>query len=102
MKLSLKPLKGKPAWQIILRGAAIPGAIVAACVLIGVIYAAIRGFNVEAAMEYGVLAGLFISLVGVLDIVVAIFISSKDIKTNSLLALGYMIVWAICVSIVFY
>ena len=40
-------------------------------------------------------------LFGVLVIVFGILFSSKDIKTNSLLIFGYLIVWAACLYHIF-
>ena len=51
MKFSLMVLDGKPPWQIILRGAAIPGMIVGACAIIAFIYALFDGSNVASTTK---------------------------------------------------
>lgn len=101
MKFSPPTLEGKPHWQIILRGAAVPGVIVGTCALIAVVYALFRGSGTVDAAKIGIGFGLFFSLAGVGEIIVGILFSSKDIKTNSLLILGYLLVWGACVYIIF-
>lgn len=64
MKFSSMTLEGKSPWQIILRGAAIPGMIVAACALIAAIYALFNGSNIASSTKIGVGLGLFFFSLG--------------------------------------
>jgi len=102
MKFSYMTIAGKSPWQIILRGAAIPGMIVGACVIIAFIYALFDGSNIASTTKIGVGVGLFFSLLGFFEIVFGILFSSKDIKINSLLVVGYLIVWAACLYVIFF
>ena len=102
MKFFSFTLQGKTPWQIALRGAAIPGMIVGACTLFAMIFGLFNGSSILSASKIGIALGLFFSLYGGIDIVVVgILFSSKDIKTNSLLALGYLIVWVACLFLIF-
>lgn len=101
MKFFPLTLDGKPSWKIVLRGAAIPGIIVGVCALIAIVYALLNGSDIIDSANRGIGLGLFFSLFGVLEIIVGILFSSKDIKTNSLLIFGYLLVWGACVYIIF-
>ncbi|MDB2439741.1 hypothetical protein N9W89_13595 [Hellea sp.] len=101
MKFLTLTLDGKPSWRIVLRGAAIPGVIVGACALIAIVYALFNGSDIVDTVKIGIGLGVFFSLFGVIEIVVGILFSSKDIKTNSLLILGYLLVWGACMYIIF-
>ena len=102
MKFFSFTLQGKTPWQIALRGAAIPGMIVGACTLFAMIFGLFNGSSILSASKIGIALGLFFSLYGGIEIVVVgILFSSKDIKTNSLLALGYLIVWGACLFLIF-
>lgn len=101
MKLFSFTLQGKTSWQIALRGAAIPGMIVGACTLISMIFGLFNSSSILSASKIGIVLGLFFSLYGGIEIVFGILFSSKDIKTNSLLALGYLIVWGACLFLIF-
>ena len=102
MKFFSFTLQGKTPWQITLRGAAIPGMIVGACTLFAMIFGLFNGSSILSASKIGIALGLFFSLYGGIEIVVVgILFSSKDIKTNSLLALGYLIVWGACLFLIF-
>ena len=102
MKFFSFTLQGKTPWQIALRGAAIPGMIVGACTLFAMIFGLFNGSSILSASKIGIALGLFFSLYGGIEIVVVgILFSSKDIKTNSLLALGYLIVWVACLFLIF-
>ena len=101
MKFPSLTLEGKPPWKIILRGAAIPGIIVGACAFIAYVYALFEGSNIADTTKIGIVLGLFISLLGVFEITIGILFSSKDIKTNALLILGYLLVWGACLYIIF-
>ena len=100
MKLPSVSLQGKPAWKIILRGAAIPGMIVATIVIIAAMYAVVTGSPIYETMKIGIIIGLFVSLFTGLEIILTILVSSKDFKTNSLLALGYLLVWVCCIYLI--
>ena len=100
MKLFSLSLEARPNWHTILRGAAIPGVIVATCVLIATIYSLFKGLNIIDVAKIGVGLGLFFSLFGVVEIVASILFWSKDIKINSLIMLGYLLVWVACIIII--
>ena len=101
MKFFSFTLQGKKPWQIALRGAAIPGMIVGACTLFAMVFGLFNGSSILSASKIGIVFGLFFSLYGGIEIVVGILFSSKDIKTNSLLALGYLIVWGAFLFLIF-
>jgi len=97
-------LEGKPSWKIILRGAAIPGVIVAACALVGFGMALSNNGDIEQTTKIGVGLGLFFSLWGGLYLVFEI-ISARELswRVRRYLCLGYIITWVACISlIVFY
>ncbi|MGB0907496.1 MAG: hypothetical protein ACPGVT_08380 [Maricaulaceae bacterium] len=94
-------LKDKPIWQIVLRGAAIPGMIVVFCSVIGAVMAIFNGNDIWQTAKIGVWVGLFFSLWGGLEIMILIVVESKENRTNFSLALGYFIVWASCLFIIF-
>ena len=95
-------LDGKPAWKIILRGAAIPGMIVAAFAFIGFL----SSFGIDATpiegAKFGAGVGLFFSLWGGLETMTSIFFLDKNKRLTSLLVLGYAIVWAVSIYFIFY
>lgn len=60
----------------LLRGAAIPGLIVAVCITVGVITSlSYNGLNQVAALRYakaGLVFGLFVSLFGIIELIVSL------------------------------
>ena len=94
-------LEGKPWWKIALRGAAIPGLIVAACVCIAVLLSYFYGGNLHYHVKIGIYVGLFFSLYGGIEMMIALLFLNEDIRTNGLLAMGYGVVWLVCLFLIF-
>jgi len=95
-------LDEKPAWKVVLRGAAIPGMIVGVCAIIGFFYALLNDGDTKGITKIGAAVGLFFSLWGGLEAMISIFFSSENKRTGSYLVLGYAIVWMICIYLILY
>ena len=96
-------LDDKPAWIIICRGAALPGLIVAACGSIGLLYGLLTHGKIIGTFRVGIGIGLFFTLLGALDIIVAILFGDEGkIRTKILFILGFILTWTICVGIIIY
>lgn len=101
MKINPFDLTDKAPWQIILRGAAIPGAIIAVCALVGTAMGLFGDGSVKALAKIGIGTGLFFSLWGGLELMAGITFSAEARRKGIYLGIGYFIVWAICLGFIF-
>lgn len=94
-------LEGKPWWKIVLRGAALPGMIVALIALCAAAMSAIKTSEPTYYLKAGIYFGLFATIFGGIGQMLTLIFLSKDIRTNGLLALGYGITWAVCLFLLY-
>ena len=94
-------LTGKPWWKIVLRGAALPGLIVAAISLCAIIMSVIETGDPIYYLRAGIFFGLFITLFGGIEMMISLLLQSREFRINGLLALGYAITWAFSLIIIF-
>ena len=101
MKLFSAVSEDQPAWKVILTGAAIPGIILGFCTLFAIILSFARGWDTQSSIGVGVTVGFFFSFYGGLQVMGAIIFQSKGYRSNLFLALGYIIIWAGCLGLIF-
>lgn len=94
-------LKNKHPLLIILRGAALPGIIVAVIVAVAVVMSLLENGDYGTYLSSGIGLGLFFTLWGGIEIMAGLLFQSKDIRTNALLAIGYAMTWAACIFLIF-
>ncbi|MEP6341779.1 MAG: hypothetical protein ABJ275_00555 [Maricaulaceae bacterium] len=92
------------ALRAFLRGAALPGMIVSACAVIGLLMDVFRSepiLGTISGFQAGIALGLFFSLWGGLEIMISIFFISEDaFRYRFIRMLGYFSVWAGCIFII--
>ena len=94
-----------PYIRAFLRGAALPGMIVAACAAVGFIMDVFREepiLRTISGFKAGIMLGLFISLWGVLEMI-GFILTTSDIpwKFRWVRVLGYVTIWVVCILIIF-
>ncbi len=101
MKFFNFSIDDKPAWKIILRGAAVPGLITGACIIIAVIMAFFQEWDFNNNIKVGVVVGLFFSLWGGLEVAFGLLFWGGSKRTNFYLFLGYMLTWVFSIALIF-
>ena len=94
-------LDGKPAWKLVLHGAAIPAMIIAFCVMVAAIYSLFQGSEIRTTIEVGIIVGLFFSIWGGLENMVGLLLLTESRKNGFFLSLGYALSWTVSLIIIF-